>query len=97
LHRENQRAVRGETLSRRRQREARNGETARGEARGEVRGETLSRKTARGESGVDSEFRQRRGVRLLRWWWLLLGGTGEWWERQQRWEARRWRRRVWRM
>jgi hypothetical protein len=40
-------------------------ETARGErreARHTVRGE------ARGESGVDSEFRQRRCVRLLRWW-----------------------------
>jgi hypothetical protein len=42
------RQVTGEMLSRKRWREARNGETA------------------RGESGVDSEFRQRQGVRLLR-------------------------------
>jgi hypothetical protein len=44
-------------------------ETARGERR-EARGEAYRerRGEARGESGVDSEFRQRRCVRLLRWW-----------------------------
>jgi hypothetical protein len=54
LHRENQRAVRGETLSRRRQREARNGETARGERRGERR-DALQK---------DGERRERRGQRV---------------------------------
>jgi hypothetical protein len=59
--------VRGETLSRKRRREARNGETARGE-----------RKRRRGQPVPAASRWEVAAVLVVV---VPVGGTGEWWER----------------